>query len=524
MKRLRCAIYTRKSSEEGLEQDFNSLDAQREACEAYVKSQKHEGWELVEKQYNDGGFSGGTMNRPAFIELLKDVEKGEIDVVVVYKVDRLTRSLMDFAKIVDVFDKHETSFVSITQQFNTTTSMGRLTLNILLSFAQFEREVTGERIRDKFAASKKKGMWINGKPPMGYVKEDGRLEVEPNEAKIIRMIFDKYLEIGTVPALVDFLKSNKIYTRSGKNFYKGHLYKILSNKTYIGKIVHKNNVYGGLHEPIIDFEVFEKTQQLLTQNALIRKNSTNAESGSLLKGKLFDDKDNYMSPTHSCKNGKRYRYYVSQAQIQNRLQDIGSISKISAGEIENFVTDKIKEIILDKTLLQELFKDYSITQQKLILEQINTKPIDVNFIRHSLIKTRISEESVSITVSKKLLTEAIEYLIFGTQLPSEQNYDKKSVMEFDYKIRISSTTKNGSKLIIGDVKQKAVNKILLDAIVKSFYYHKLMFENKLTSEQKANTHIHRLMKLRFLPKEIITAILTGEQEPDLTITKLYAYL
>lgn len=394
MKQLRCAIYTRKSSEEGLEQDFNSLDAQQEACEAYIKSQKHEGWELVEKQYNDGGFSGGTMNRPAFIELLKDIEKGEIDVVVVYKVDRLTRSLMDFAKIVDVFDKHETSFVSITQQFNTTTSMGRLTLNILLSFAQFEREVTGERIRDKFAASKKKGMWINGKPPMGYVKKDGRLEVEPNEAKIIRMIFDKYLEIGTVPALVDFLKTNKIYTHSGKNFYKGHLYRILSNKTYIGKIVHKNNVYRGLHEPIIDFYVFEKTQQLLAHNALIRKNSTNAESGSLLKGKLFDDKDNYMSPTHSCKNGKRYRYYVSQAQIQNRLQDIGSVLKISAGEIENFVTDKIKEIISDKTLLQELFKDYSITQQKLILEQINIKTIDVNFIRHSLIKTKISEPSI----------------------------------------------------------------------------------------------------------------------------------
>lgn len=550
MKIIRCAIYTRKSSEEGLEQDFNSLDAQREACEAYIKSQKHEGWELVEKQYNDGGFSGGTMNRPAFMELLKDVENGEIDVVVVYKVDRLTRSLMDFAKIVDVFDKNGTSFVSITQQFNTTTSMGRLTLNILLSFAQFEREVTGERIRDKFAATKKKGMWINGKPPMGYVKEDGRLEVEPNEAKTIRTIFDKYLEIGTVPDLVEYLKSNNINTRSGKSFYKGHLYKILSNKTYIGKIVHKNNVYGGLHEPIIDFEVFEKTQQLLTQNALIRKNSTNAESGSLLKGILFDDKDNYMSPTHSTKRiasrgrngqdvescrvvpfnasnqaaGKRYRYYVSQAQIQNRLQDIGSVSKISAGEIEKFVTEKINEIISDKKLLQELFKDYSITQQKLIFEQIHTKSIDVNFIRHSLIKTKIAKESVSLTVSKKLLTEAIEYLVFGTNLPNEQIYDKGSVMEFDYKIRISSTTKNGSKLIIGDIQQKAVNKTLLDAIVKSFYYHKLMLENKLTSEQKANTHVYRLMKLRFLPKEIITAILTGEQEPDLTVRKLYAYL
>ena len=206
---LKCAIYTRKSSEEGLEQDFNSLDAQREACEAYIKSQKHEGWELIKKQYNDGGFSGGTMNRPAFQELLKDVETGEVDIVVVYKVDRLTRSLMDFAKIVDVFDKHETSFVSITQQFNTTTSMGRLTLNILLSFAQFEREVTGERIRDKFAASKKKGMWINGMPPMGYVKKDGKLEIELKEAKVVKLIFEKYLEIGTVPELVTYLKENE---------------------------------------------------------------------------------------------------------------------------------------------------------------------------------------------------------------------------------------------------------------------------------------------------------------------------
>lgn len=523
IKVLKCAIYTRKSSEEGLEQDFNSLDAQREACEAYIKSQKHEGWELVEKQYNDGGFSGGTMNRPAFQELLEDVEKGEIDVVVVYKVDRLTRSLMDFAKIVDVFDKHETSFVSITQQFNTTTSMGRLTLNILLSFAQFEREVTGERIRDKFAASKKKGMWINGTPPMGYVKKDGKLEIEPNEAKIVKHIFEKYLEIGTVPNLVKYLQENKIYTRSGKEFYKGHLYKILQNKTYIGKIVHKNNVYDGLHEPIIDFEIFVKTQRFLAQNALIRKNSTNATSGSLLKGKLFDDKDNYMSPTHSCKSGKRYRYYVSQAQIQNRLQDLGSVSKISAGEIENFVTEKIKEFAFNKKLLQELFANYSVSQQKIIFEQIESKQINANFIRHVLLKAKISSQSVLITVSKTLTKEAVEYMIFGTHLPVEQKYDKNSLVELDYKIRISSTTKNGSKMIIGDVCQKEINKSLVKAIVKSFYYHKLMFENKLTSEQKANTHIYRLMKLRFLPKDIIKAILTGSHEPDWTIDKLYNF-
>lgn len=521
---LKCAIYTRKSSEEGLEQDFNSLDAQREACEAYIKSQKHEGWELIEKQYNDGGFSGGTMNRPAFQELLEDVEKGEIDVVVVYKVDRLTRSLMDFAKIVDVFDKHETSFVSITQQFNTTTSMGRLTLNILLSFAQFEREVTGERIRDKFAASKKKGMWINGKPPMGYIKVDGKLEIEPSEAKTVKLIFSKYLEMGTVPDLIKYLQGNKIYTRSGKNFYKGHLYKILQNKTYIGKIVHKNNVYGGLHEPIIDFEIFEKTQQLLAQNALIRKNSTNAESGSLLKGKLFDDKDNYMSPTHSCKNGKRYRYYVSQAQIQNRLHDIGSVSKISAGEIENFVTEKVKEFVFNKKLLQKLFANYSVSQQKIIFEQIESKQINADFIRHMLIKAKISSQSVLITVSKTLTKEAVEYMIFGTHLPVEQKYDKNSLVELDYNIRISSTTKNGSKMIIGDVCQKEINKSLVEAIVKSFYYHKLMFENKLTPEQKVSTYVHRIMKLRFLPKEIIKAVLTGSHEPDWTIDKLYTFI
>lgn len=549
-KTYRCGIYTRKSSEEGLEQDFNSLDAQREACEAYIKSQKHEGWELVEKQYNDGGFSGGTMNRPTFQELLEDVEKGEVDVVVVYKVDRLTRSLMDFAKIVDVFDKHEISFVSITQQFNTTTSMGRLTLNILLSFAQFEREVTGERIRDKFAASKKKGMWINGTPPMGYVKKDGKLEIEPNEAKIVKHIFDKYLEIGAVPNLVKYLQENMIHTRSGKEFYKGHLYKILQNKTYIGKIVHKNNVYGGLHEPIIDFDIFEKTQQLLAENAFIRKNSTNAENGSLLKGKLFDDKDNYMSPTHSTKriasrgrNGqdvescrvdpfnasnqapsKRYRYYVSQAQIQNRLQDLGSVSKISAGEIENFVTEKIKKFAFNKKLLQELFANYSVSQQKIIFEQIASKQINANFIRHVLIKAKISSQSVLITVSKTLVKEAIEYLIFRTHMPVEQKYDKISLMELDYNIRISSTTKNGSKMIIGAVRQKEINKSLVEAIVKSFYYHKLMFENKLTPEQKVSTYVHRIMKLRFLPKEIIKAVLTGSHEPDWTIDKLYTFI
>ena len=521
---LRCAIYTRKSSEEGLEQDFNSLDAQREACEAFIKSQRHEGWSLVEKQYNDGGYSGGTMNRPAFQEMIKDVENGEIDIIVVYKVDRLTRSLMDFAKIVEVFDKHSASFVSITQQFNTTTSMGRLTLNILLSFAQFEREVTGERIRDKFAASRKKGMWMNGVAPIGYKRNNGKLIIIPEEAEIIKLIFDKYLELGTVPELMNYLKDERIFTRNGKIFSKGHLYHILSSKVYIGKIEHKNEIYEGLHEAIIADDIFEKTKKLLTTNALIRKNSVNTKSGSLLKGKLFDDNNNYMSPTHSNKKGKRYRYYLSQAEIQNRIQDAGSVSKVSAAEIENFVSEKLRGYISDKKNLQELFDNYTLVQQKTILEEICAKECDVNFIRHSIVKVILSREQVLITISKTTLREAIEYLVFGTGIPADQKYEEPSLVDLKYKIRISSTTKNGSKLIIGDVCKKSVNKNLVEAIVKSFYYHKLMFENKLTSEQKANSYINRIMKLRFLPKEIISAILAGDQDPDLTIEKLYSYL
>src|SRR5574344_499644 len=238
-KTIRCAIYTRKSTEEGLEQDFNSLDAQREACEAYIKSQQHEGWVLVEKDYNDGGYSGGTLERPAIKALFKDIEAGEIDIIVVYKVDRLTRSLMDFAKIVELFDKNNASFVSVTQSFNTTTSMGRLTLNMLLSFAQFEREVTGERIRDKIAASKKKGMWMGGCPPLGYKKENKKLVVEEKEAQKVKLIFDKYLDLQSVPKLMEYLKTENIKTRSDKEFFKGELYHMLSNKVYIGKIVHK---------------------------------------------------------------------------------------------------------------------------------------------------------------------------------------------------------------------------------------------------------------------------------------------
>ncbi len=289
MKKFRCAIYTRKSTEEGLEQDFNSLDAQREACEAYIKSQQHEGWILIEKQYNDGGFSGGNLDRPALKELFNDIKNDRIDIVVVYKVDRLTRSLLDFAKIVELFDAHSASFVSVTQNFNTTTSMGRLTLNILLSFAQFEREVTGERIRDKIAASKKKGMWMGGRVPIGYERKDKKLIIETSGAAKVKKIFEKYIELKSVPKLKTYLACENIRTNTGKNF-------------------DKNNVYEGEHAAIIEENLFNLAQDLLQTNKVDESRKHNA-SNSLLAGKIYDDKNNRMftNDKYNCK----YRFFCN---------------------------------------------------------------------------------------------------------------------------------------------------------------------------------------------------------------------
>ena len=320
--RRRCAIYTRKSTEEGLEQDFNSLDAQREACEAYIRSQAGEGWKLVRTHYDDGGYSGGTMDRPALQHLLDDIQAHRIDTVVVYKVDRLTRSLADFAKIVEVFDGHGVSFVSVTQQFNTTTSMGRLTLNMLLSFAQFEREVTGERIRDKIAASKKKGMWMGGPPPLGYDVRDRKLVVNEAEADDVRILFHLYLELGTVRALRDEANRRGLTTKrrcfadgrkaGGLPFTRGNLYNLLANPLYIGQVSHKGTIYPGQHEAIVDPETFAAAARQLAGNAVHRHAATNAKAPSLLSGLLYDETGDRLCPTHAKKKGRRYRYYISK--------------------------------------------------------------------------------------------------------------------------------------------------------------------------------------------------------------------
>src|SRR6201988_3116589 len=325
IERVRCAIYTRKSSEEGLDQEFNSLQAQREACEAFINSQRHEGWVCRPAVYDDGGFSGATMDRPALQRLLADIAAGRIDTIVVYKIDRLTRSLADFAKIVEILDQRSASFVSVTQQFNTTTSMGRLTLNVLLSFAQFEREVIGERIRDKIAASKRKGMWMGGVPPLGYRVDDRKLRIIDREAEIVRAIFRRYAELGSVRLVKEELDARGIKSKSwtsasgrligGKPFSRGALYLVLQNRTYLGEIVHKGQSHPGDHAPIIDQPLWDAAQSRLADNTAERSSGTRSRQPSLLAGILFDPGGNRMTPTHAVKSATRYRYYVSHSLI-----------------------------------------------------------------------------------------------------------------------------------------------------------------------------------------------------------------
>jgi site-specific DNA recombinase len=351
----RCAVYTRKSSEEGLEQSFNSLHAQREACEAYIRSQAHEGWKLVKTAYDDGGFSGGSMERPAVKRLMADLKQGLVDVVVVYKVDRLTRSLADFAKIVEILDGHGASFVSITQQFNTTSSMGRLTLNVLLSFAQFEREVTGERIRDKISASKRKGMWMGGNLPLGYDVQNRQLMINKAEAETVRYIFRRYAEVGTVSALQAALKQrgivSKVWTstignvRGGVSYSRGALYYLLRNQIYLGRIAHKNESYSGQHLPIVDQALWDQMQACLSANRSGEGRVRSMSSQSSLAGLLHDDRGNLMSPSHTKKsNGRRYRYYVSQALLQNNRARAGTVSRIPAEAIERLVDTEIRRL------------------------------------------------------------------------------------------------------------------------------------------------------------------------------------
>ena len=344
VRKIRCAVYTRKSSEEGLEQQFNSLHAQREACESYIASQKGEGWIPVPDRYDDGGVSGGTLERPALQRLLADIEAGAVNTVVVYKIDRLSRSLMDFAKLADVFERKSVNFVSVTQQFSTSTSMGKLTLNMLLSFAQFEREVAGERIRDKIAASRRKGMWMGGFVPLGYDAKDRKLVVNKAEAKVVRAIFERFLKVGSVTVLVRQLREEGVRKKLGKLIDKSYLYTLFRNRVYLGEAVHKGTAYPGEHEAIVPRALWDKVHAILRGNSRKRAANTRAQTPALLKGLIFGPTGCAMTPTHTRKGGRLYRYYIATDLLKH---DAGActVRRVPAAEIEGAVIAQVRGLL-----------------------------------------------------------------------------------------------------------------------------------------------------------------------------------
>jgi len=520
----RCAIYTRKSSEEGLDQSFNSLDAQREACEAYIKSQAHEGWKLVAKQYDDGGFSGGTMARPGIQALMADIDKGQVDIVVVYKVDRLTRSLTDFSKIVDVLDRKGASFVSVTQQFNTTTSMGRLTLNVLLSFAQFEREVTGERIRDKVAASKKKGMWMGGFPPLGYDILNRKLSINDAEAETVRSIYDRFLELRSIRALAADLRKRAIVSkqwktrhgtmRGGNAFSRGALYHLLRNRLYLGQIAHKGSIHAGEHPAIVPEEVWERAQLCLGAKVVNRPPQRRSASGFLLTGLIFDDRGNRMSPSHAKKkNGQRYRYYVSQAVLQHRPDEAGSLKRISAQAIEDLVADRIRRIV------RPAESDRS----------VEAKPCTVT---HEVASQHIHR----VEIGKELVTLSIAD---GRADPAKLRvrFDQSDLIEevgdgFQIKIPIRLKTWGGEKIIEGPnggspTTRAHVDESLTIALVRAFSWREQLADGSTRSleeiaarERCTEAYVRQIIELAFLAPDIIERILAGTQPRHVTVDRL----
>lgn len=419
-------------------------------------------------------------------------------------------------EVIDVFDKHNASFVSITQHFNTTTSMGRLTLNILLSFAQFEREVTSERIRDKFEASRKKGLWLSGTAPYGYIKDDHHmLHPDPPYSDNVQIIFESYLKIKNVLKLKKYLAEQKILTRTGKELAKGSLYHILSNKVYPGKIVHKNKEYDGLHEPIISEELFNNVQNLLKANSVERKHATNEKNGSLLTGLLYDDIGNKMSPSASNANNKHYHYYVSQS-IKNPIDyERGEITKISAGEIEKFVQDDLVKLLQNTHRMQSYLENYPVEQQKIILEQMQNFEPDKVFLRTAVKRVDLKTDNISISYDINYIIKYFVTLAFNAEFKHTE--EDELIIINNIQVRISLTPQRQNKIIIPGKANYDMK--LIQAIVKSFWYNKLGAEKKLPIEAR-NGNNKRLRKLRFLPPEIIESIMNGTQDPELNVKKL----
>lgn len=540
-KRVRCAIYTRKSSEEGLEQSFNSLDAQREACRAYILSQKHEGWTALISLYDDGGFSGGTMERPALKRLLDDITAAKIDTVVVYKVDRLTRSLGDFSKIIEVFDSHGVSFVSVTQHFNTTTSMGRLTLNVLLSFAQFEREVTGERIRDKFAASKKKGMWMGGMVPLGYDCVDRKLVVNRVEAEMVRAIFRNYLRLGCVKRLKDLLHRRQIRskvrtsiagrTAGGRPFSRGALYHLLNNRIYLGEVVHKNARYPGQQDAIISRGLWDKVAARLNENNRAHRSAKSQSTPSVLTGKLFDPNGIRFTPTHAVKNGRRYRYYTSQAAVQQAgVRPV--ITRFPAHQLECFVLSQIRK------LLQRPEK-WKIDPEKSPEASVATKrarefgrawltlPLDKQhgLAREVIKRVVVGDGNAWIEIDRAKLLGTMMQDPRSSAEPAKRLGTLKLVGSFQVvhrgsELRILPPDKEGSL-------EGSQIPSLANAIARARYWYDQIVEGKVRSIRQLAAqnrlgprHMRRILRCATLSPEIIEALVTGKHRPDLTLDQV----
>ena len=538
MNRRRCAIYTRKSTEDGLEQDFNSLDAQREACEAYIKSQAGEGWRSIRSRYDDGGVSGGTQDRPALQRLLADIKARRVDTVVVYKVDRLTRSLADFAKIVEVFDGHGVAFVSVTQQFNTTTSMGRLTLNMLLSFAQFEREVTGERIRDKIAASKKKGLWMGGVVPLGYDAIDRKLVINEAEAGTVRRLFQLYLEHGTVRRVKDEADRLGIFTKrrrrqdgretTGRPFTRGHLYLLLSNPIYIGRIRHKGKTHAGQHRPIIDEQTWDKVQDRLARNAVKRTCETNAKTPSLLTGLVVDETGDKLCPTHASKRGRRYRYYISKRLMHDADRHHDGW-RLPARELEELVVTRILELLRNP---QQLFEALGAVGQRpaslnRIMRQAKLAATELlegnnkdrrDSLREILIRVDISTLSVDIKLGRSKLAKMLK-------IPSVSiNVDLDELVTLTVPVELRRRGVEARLVIPGSAEPRGrPDPQLCDLIAQAHLWFEEIASGEAPSVRAIakrhkihETEVSRALPIAFLAPDIFAAILNGHQPVKLT--------
>ena len=556
---VRCAIYTRKSSEEGLEQSFNSLDAQREACESFIASQRHEGWRALSTPYDDGGYSGVDMQRPALKQLLDDIAAKKVDTIVVYKVDRLTRSLADFAKIVEALDARGVSFVSVTQQFNTTTSMGRLTLNILLSFAQFEREVTGERIRDKIAASKKKGMWMGGPVPLGYNLEARKLIPNPKEAAVVCKVFSLYLKLGCVSKLAVQLKreniKSKVWTtnagarRGGVAFARGALYDFLRNRLYLGEIRHHDLWFPGEHKGIVPLELWDKVQVQLSANLHTRRHRLREQSSSLLTGLLEDANGNRFTPSFTLKNGRRYHYYVSQAAIKNPGGQRTGSTRLPAHEIENRVTETLQAFLKSDA---EVFDQLStaaespaviqplVTASKRLavrceaLHRSTLRDVLTSFLRRVIIR----ENEIQVLLSRTALRQVLEG---GDKLISLDLDGPRKPIDSNDLIRLTIEAKlkrrGGEVHLVVPPNSSAGESTahpkpaLIKAVARAHGWYEKVLKGEAVDLRSLARHagmteryVGKVFGCAFLAPDIVEAILKGRQPLDLNFEKLSSYI